>query len=439
MHYIHNGESFVTAKSIKNDQFIYFGGETIYVKEKLIDFQTQLVQGHMPFASFTQAFNTKIDILRENADDTTSSPVQRTTTYRQNRTSILRKRRSTMTTMNDKHFQITYMIYELMQKGDNRFCYGHKPSLAKKPAVQKINSGPLLTQKQLKLALEAEKGVNDARKEHLCNVVRGDANNKSVSNYGILVTFSNCSVILGFDELARSESMRRVVRHLLRILKNGELPNLGMYDTACMLKLFISNWFNTKYLKKSKRTIFLSRMKLVIDRFHKENHKRDMCKTVMRADHPSHNGAFKNIDSQVAERMFSYLTNFSHCVRGYSYPKSPAFFMILFHLKNCRTTNINPNAQRIGLRVLPKNSQNNKAYLFATLCLDPSFTSDLSGTSSIHTFITGFTRRLLNRTVVQSASTSTETNIDSGNLLRSIKRKRDDKSGTTQTKKKFKK
>ncbi|CAF1115217.1 unnamed protein product [Didymodactylos carnosus] len=350
--------------------------------------------------------------------------------------------------------------------------------------MQKINSRPLLTQKQLKLALEAEKGVNDARKEHLCNVVRGDANNKSVSNYGILVTFSNCSVILGFDELARSESMRRVVRHLLRILKNGELPNLGMYDTACMLKLFISNWFNTKYLKKSKRTIFLSRMKLVIDRFHEENHKRDMCKTVMRADHPSHNGAFKNIDSQVAERMFSYLTNFSHCVRGYSYPKSPAFFMILFHLKNCRTTNINPNAQRIGLRVLPKNSQNNvayvsqrssrplitftttttklatktikspfisvaltpsintnrsKAYLFATLCLDPSFTSDLSGTSSIHTFITGFTRRLLNRTVVQSASTSTETNIDSGNLLRSIKRKRDDKSGTTQTKKKFKK
>ena len=52
-----------------------------------------------------------------------------------------------------------------------------------------------------------------------CNVKRNelfDSNNRSTT-YGFLVSFYSCGLVAGFDESIRSESPRRVLRHLIRI------------------------------------------------------------------------------------------------------------------------------------------------------------------------------------------------------------------------------
>ncbi|CAF1144225.1 unnamed protein product, partial [Didymodactylos carnosus] len=163
----------------------------------------------------------------------------------------------------------------------------------------------------------------------------------------------HCSVIVRFDECPRSEGMRRVVRHLLRMLEYGDLPPAMLYDCACMLKLFIDKWYKTNHLKKSSRTNFLHTMHLAIDRFHQPNHLRQMCQKGMPVDHNSHKGIYDQVDSQVAEWMFSYFKNFKRAFRVYSYPKSFTFFLILFHLENCSITKIQADQQLIGLQVIP--------------------------------------------------------------------------------------
>ena len=79
---------------------------------------------------------------------------------------------------------------------------------------------------------------------------------------------------------------------------------------------------------------------MTVDRFHVENQKRSMCRTVMRPDHSCHNDIYNSINTQVAEQMFSYLSRFKHSFRGYNYPKSTIFYTILFDLKNYETTSI---------------------------------------------------------------------------------------------------
>lgn len=141
--------------------------------------------------------------------------------------------------------------------------------------------------------------------------------------------------------------MRRVLHHILTILRFGELPKAMCYDCACTLKLFINKHFGSDNLRETDFTRFLATLTMAIDRFHVKNHKRPMCKTIMRPDHSCHNNIYSSINTQVAEQMFSYLSKFKYSFRGYNYPKSTIFFTILFHLKNCATTGINSFQQAI--------------------------------------------------------------------------------------------
>jgi hypothetical protein len=119
------------------------------------------------------------------------------------------------------------------------------------------------------------------------------------------------------------------------------------YDCACTLKLFINKHFGSDDLKSTDFTEFLASLTMAIDRFHVKNHKRPMCKTVMRPDHPGHNDIYSSINTQVAEQMFAYLSKFKNSFRGYNFPKSTIFFTILFHLKNCTTTGISSFEQAV--------------------------------------------------------------------------------------------
>ena len=74
--------------------------------------------------------------------------------------------------------------------------------------------------------------------------------------------------------------MRRVLHHILTILRFGPLPNAMCYDCACTLKLFVNKHFGSDDLKSTDFTKFLTSLTMAINRFHVRNHKRAMCKTI---------------------------------------------------------------------------------------------------------------------------------------------------------------
>lgn len=166
-----------------------------------------------------------------------------------------------------------------------------------------------------------------------CNVKRNELfdNDKRSVTYGFLVSFYSCGIVAGFDESIRSESPRRVLRHLIRIGKNifllrwtninfvGKIVKLPLgvvYDNAFSIKLYMNNRYGTNYFKSTPISDYLfNAVHFVIDSFHEQNHTRHMCRNEMRANHPSHNNIFDSINSQIAEQTFSriaHLNFFKH-------------------------------------------------------------------------------------------------------------------------------
>jgi hypothetical protein len=163
------------------------------------------------------------------------------------------------------------------------------------------------------------------------------------SQYENFIIHPISSYLLFFETII----VRRVHHHILTISRFGQLPTAMCYGCACTLKLFVENHFDSDVLKATDFTEFLSSLTMAVDRFHVKNHKRAMCKTIMKPDHPCHNNIYASINTEVAEQLFSYLSKFKHSFRGYNYPKSTIFFTILFHLKNCKTTGISSFDQTI--------------------------------------------------------------------------------------------
>lgn len=174
-----------------------------------------------------------------------------------------------------------------------------------------------------------------------CNVYRNDAESiRKGRSFGILVTFLSCGVTIAFDESIRSEGMRTVTRHLLRALHHGaELPDAMLYDTACALKIHWDKWKNTEFLRASRYTDSLPKF-IAIDRFHQPNHQREICRTIMNADHPIHQNRFTGVNSQIAEQNFKYLSRSKASLRCFNFPTSFVMLLLISHHRNCKQTGI---------------------------------------------------------------------------------------------------
>ena len=61
--YVHKTKKFITSESIKNDKFIYLNGNQILTQNLLIDFDQQLIQNTVSFEGYTNAYNSKIDLI----------------------------------------------------------------------------------------------------------------------------------------------------------------------------------------------------------------------------------------------------------------------------------------------------------------------------------------------------------------------------------------
>jgi hypothetical protein len=156
--------------------------------------------------------------------------------------------------------------------------------------------------------------------------------------------------VINFTDAIKAEGMRTVTRHLLRSIIHGcQMPDALMYDCACTLKLHWNKWLGSDMLKISAVTKQLPTY-IALDNFHQRTHTRSMCQTVMKSDHPSHDGRFLGVNSQAAEQGFQFIAKAKYSLRNFSFPYSTVMLMLMFHLKNCRIVGINEN--QIGLSLL---------------------------------------------------------------------------------------
>lgn len=162
---------------------------------------------------------------------------------------------------------------------------------------------------------------------------------------GIIYTLSPCGIVVGFDEIFRSESCFIALRHLFKIIHaiNSQyhqyLPKIIIYDNACSLYIYFWNRYKKTDLNRrivqTSSSKFISECFFFIDRFHQSNHRRPMCQKERNLDYVHTDIAIKNINTEVAEQRNSVLKQYHNALSSYSSRKARVAYLILFHLMNC--------------------------------------------------------------------------------------------------------
>ena len=128
-----------------------------------------------------------------------------------------------------------------------------------------------------------------------CNTHRDEndnENNRRTAKFMAIV--SNCSVIIGWNEIGRFESMCRGVYQLLRYLHlGGVLPSAAAYDSACTFVGYLQNQCCVSIMS-SPYVDGLLQKKYCINRFHRRNHTRSQCKTTLSCTNSAHRYYFEN-------------------------------------------------------------------------------------------------------------------------------------------------
>jgi hypothetical protein len=177
-----------------------------------------------------------------------------------------------------------------------------------------------------------------------CTVHRDeDDREKKRRSAGFMAVVSNCNVIIGWNESVRSEGMRRSTHQLLRFLHlGGVLPPAAAYDSACTFVAYLKNQHGDSLVPSPFVDELLGK-KYCIDRFHRRNHTRPECRTVLSCSHESNRPYFDNQNTQVCEQLFSHFTKLKATLRSINWPYSNIFYCIIFHLRNCAETRIFPD------------------------------------------------------------------------------------------------
>jgi len=166
---------------------------------------------------------------------------------------------------------------------------------------------------------------------------------KQVSQ-GIIYTLSPCGIVLGYDELYRSESCYIALWHLFKIIylidkhQHPHLPRIVIYDNACSLFIYFWNRYGKSEVnRRILRTVssnFVSECQFFIDRFHQINHKRPMCQKDRNINYVYDDATTKKINTEVAEQRNSVLKQYQNALSSYSSKKVHIMYLVLFHLMN---------------------------------------------------------------------------------------------------------
>ena len=118
-----------------------------------------------------------------------------------------------------------------------------------------------------------------------------------------MISAYNCGIINGYRELYGSESISQVVLFYLDLIEYSccELPIYFIYDDACHLRKYISNY---DFKDKSIRSKVLFEKHHYIDKFHMHNHVDKWCKA--NCD-PNEIDDLNNVNTVVCEEVNYWL------------------------------------------------------------------------------------------------------------------------------------
>lgn len=209
-------------------------------------------------------------------------------------------------------------------------------------------------------AIELDHTADEFEDNDACTVHRDeDDTEKKRRTAGFMAIVSNCNVIIGWNESVRSEGMRRSVYQLLRYLHlGGILPPAAAYDSACTFVAYLKNQYCVSLMPSPYLEELLNK-KYCIDRFHRRNHTRPECKTILSCSYPDNKIFFDNENTQVCEQLFSHFTKLKASLRSITWPYSNIFYCIIFHLRNCFHTKIFPDNPYLAVKsnIPPSNGE----------------------------------------------------------------------------------
>ena len=168
---------------------------------------------------------------------------------------------------------------------------------------------------------------------------------------GIIYTLSPCAIVIGFDELFRSESCYITLWHLFKIIGLIDvqcykyLPKTVIYDNACSLFMYFWNRYGktdvNRRITKTSSSEFVSKCSFFIDRFYQSNHRRPMCQKDRNIDFKHDNEKLKKINAEAAEQKNSVLKQYQNALSSYSGKTIRMTYLILFHLMNSERNTCN--------------------------------------------------------------------------------------------------
>ena len=118
--YIQKKKNFFTIESIRNDKFIYLNGNQVLDQNLLIDFDQQLVHNSVSFEGYTNAYNSKIQVItrRRNQSFLSVSNTKDGVSARHlifNMHLNLTHLSFLRTLLNEKYFQMTWLLLNIVK------------------------------------------------------------------------------------------------------------------------------------------------------------------------------------------------------------------------------------------------------------------------------------------------------------------------------------
>ncbi|CAF1671116.1 unnamed protein product, partial [Adineta ricciae] len=165
---------------------------------------------------------------------------------------------------------------------------------------------------------------------------------KCMRSFGVIVYTTNCNVTVAFNEIFRSETIKEILNGLISIVNiSPSLPPCIVYDDACHLirRLIdgqVKNEFNV-----TPAILYLNTKTYNIDRMHLINHRDKWCRKHL---DPKTNPLLNNINTESCEQLFSWNNGYATAFTNMNQSRCRLMILITFHLRNCYLKKINPHS-----------------------------------------------------------------------------------------------
>lgn len=175
---------------------------------------------------------------------------------------------------------------------------------------------------------------------------------KCLRSFGFIVYATNCSVIVAFTEIFRSETIKEILNGLISIVNiSPSLPPCIVYDDAChLIRRLIDGQLNGEF-NTTPALLYLNMKTYNIDRLHITNHTDRWCRKNL---DPEKNPLLTGVNTEACEQLFSWTNGYATSFTNMNASRCRLMLLLTFHLRNCFLKKINPHQFNIGRLIVSK-------------------------------------------------------------------------------------